>query len=68
VSLISCFSADQQGDRPEFLGLSALLAAAGIKNFIGCLWAIPDNAAAAIARSMYRKLAAESTSMGVAWF
>jgi len=54
VSLFACFSADQQSRAPEPLGLSALLAAAGVRSFVGCLWAIPDRVAAAIAADMYR--------------
>lgn len=55
VSLFSCYSAAQGGDGYDPIGLSALIAAVGARNFIGCLWAIPDKVAASIAKRLYRE-------------
>ena len=62
VSLFSCFSADQLGGGVEPIGISAVLAAAGVRTFIGCQWAIPDQVAAAIAADLYSVWSRESLS------
>jgi len=63
VSLFSCFSADQQGAGPEPVGISTLLAAAGARNFVGCLWSIPDVVAADIASTLYTRWTATQASV-----
>lgn len=63
VSLFSCFSADQLGGSLEPIGISVILAAAGVRTFIGCQWAIPDQVAAAIAADLYSAWSKESLSL-----
>ena len=63
VSFFSCFSADQLGGGVEPIGISAILAAAGVRTFIGCEWAIPDQVAAAIAADLYSAWSTESLSL-----
>ena len=55
VSLFSCYSAAQGGVGYDPIGFSVLIAAVGARNFIGCLWAIPDKVAALIAESLFRE-------------
>ncbi|WP_432830311.1 CHAT domain-containing protein [Dactylosporangium sp. CA-092794] len=66
VSLFSCSSADRRGGSPEPVGVSAAVAAAGARWFVGCLWPIPDRTAATIAVAMYRTWASRGVSMAQA--